>query len=99
MKKTGGMAVVLVAALFMVLSQSVIARSDSAATQGQTYVCDCGQDCKCGTAAHQAGKCVCGKEMKKTGTYECNCGKECKCGTVANQAGKCVCGVDMKKMP
>lgn len=98
MKKSVSIVVVFVAALLLVLSQSVIAGSDTAAKQAGTYVCDCGKDCKCGTTAQKDGKCVCGKEMTKTGAYACNCGKECKCGTVANQAGKCVCGVDMKKM-
>lgn len=97
MKKSLGRVVVLLAVLFMVSSQVVIAGSDSTGKQSDTYVCDCGKDCKCGTAAQNAGKCVCGKEMKKTGAYACNCGKECKCGTVANQAGKCVCGNEMKK--
>ena len=29
------------------------------------YACACGPDCKCDTISQNAGKCTCGKEMKK----------------------------------
>ena len=29
------------------------------------FMCACGADCKCDTISQQAGKCTCGKEMKK----------------------------------
>lgn len=29
------------------------------------YMCACGPDCKCDTISQEAGKCTCGKEMKK----------------------------------
>ena len=32
----------------------------------EIYVCACGEACKCGTIAHKAGNCTCGKEMVKT---------------------------------
>jgi hypothetical protein len=29
------------------------------------FMCACGPDCKCDTISQEAGKCTCGKEMKK----------------------------------
>lgn len=29
------------------------------------FMCNCGPECKCDTISQQAGKCTCGKEMKK----------------------------------
>ncbi len=34
------------------------------ATTGK-YMCACGPECKCNTISQAAGKCTCGKEMKK----------------------------------
>ena len=32
----------------------------------EVYVCNCGEDCACGTIAKDAGNCTCGKPMVKT---------------------------------
>ncbi|MFZ4856299.1 MAG: hypothetical protein ACOYL3_07870 [Desulfuromonadaceae bacterium] len=50
---------------FAVDSKSPTGKFD--AKSGDTiYVCACGDGCDCGSLAHKAGKCGCGKELVKT---------------------------------
>lgn len=78
-----------------------------AADKSKVYsVCNCKDDCACGSISKEAGKCKCGTEMTamhllaidKNTAILCRCGAECNCEISKDDPSKCGCGKAVKKV-
>ena len=70
------------------------------------YVCNCKDECACGTISREPGKCTCGTELAAMhilaiegdqGIF-CRCGAGCSCERSKDDPDKCGCGKPVKKI-
>ena len=70
------------------------------------YVCNCGEECDCGSLAVSPGSCSCGSELAQAHLVKveenegllCTCGGDCVCTIDAADETKCSCGNDLKRV-
>ncbi len=70
------------------------------------YVCNCGDECDCGTVALEPGTCSCGTELKQAHLVKvegnegllCTCGDDCTCAMDPQDGSKCSCGADLRRV-
>ena len=70
------------------------------------YVCNCGDDCDCGTMAVAPGTCSCGTELVQAHLVKveeneallCTCGGDCDCTIDAEDESKCSCGNQLRRV-
>lgn len=70
------------------------------------YVCNCGDDCDCGTMAVEPGTCSCGTELVQAHLVKveeneallCTCGGDCECTLDAADESKCSCGSAIRRV-
>ena len=70
------------------------------------YVCNCGEECKCGTVKTASGTCECGIELKWAHVVKiegseallCTCQEGCTCTIDPEDESKCSCGNDLRRV-
>lgn len=70
------------------------------------YVCNCGDECACGTVAVEPGTCSCGTELKRAHLVKvegnegllCTCDGDCTCTIDPEDATKCSCGTGVRRV-
>jgi len=82
------------------------ALQETEARHDVVYVCSCGPDCTCKSAATQAGKCSCGKDLAWAHVVKvegdeallCTCAEGCTCTVSPDDPTKCACGHELRRV-